>query len=86
MKLAFVRSIAPTIDRRVGAEFVSVEDLKSQFDGIDTNNDDTISKDELRKFLVDQDQALSDKDFEVLWRTIDIDGKNEVDFTGKQPY
>lgn len=81
MKLAFVRSIAKTMNRRVAAESLSVDDLKVQFETIDTGKNGTISMDELSKFLDDQDQTLDDQDFKVLWNAIDLDGENEIDFS-----
>ena len=51
MKTAFARAVAATIDNRTTAQNLSPEDLKNEFDSIDTDNNGTVSKGELRSFI-----------------------------------
>jgi len=77
----FVRGIARNITIADSAGKVSPEELKKEFDHIDSDGGGTISKDELKTF-VDSGKVgtISDKDFEALWHAIDIDNSGEVDF------
>lgn len=77
LKTSFARAIAATIDTRTSAQNLSHEDLKNEFDSIDIDKSGTISKEELHAFIVNSNVAnLSDKDFDVLFATIDIDSNN----------
>ena len=77
----FVRGIARNITIAESAGQVSPDQLKKEFDHIDTDGGGTISKDELKKFVESgKIGTISDKDFEALWHAIDIDNSGEVDF------
>jgi hypothetical protein len=82
LRISFARAVAATIDNRTTAQNLSPEDLKNEFDSIDADKDGAVSKDELRTFIANGNVAtISDKDFDVLFATIDLDGNASLDFT-----
>lgn len=77
----FVRGIARNITIADSAGRVDPEQLKKEFDHIDKDKGGTISKDELKKFLMSGKVGdISDKDVDAMWAAIDIDNSGEVDF------
>jgi Ca2+-binding EF-hand superfamily protein len=82
LKNAFASSIAASMSTRCSARNLSPEELRKEFDGIDTDHSGTVSKEEFKNFITSTDVATLDPhDFEVLFSTIDIDGNKEIDFS-----
>jgi len=82
LKTSFARAVAATINTRATAGDLSPEDLKNEFDSIDTDENGTVSKEELRSFFADSSVVeIDDKDFDVLFASIDLDGNAILDFS-----
>ena len=80
-KLHLVRGIARNISIAGTAGMVSPDKLRKEFDHLDSDGGGAISKDELKKFVESgKVGTISGKDFEALWRAIDIDDSGEVNF------
>jgi len=77
----FIRSIAKHIHIEPTANMTSPENLKKEFDKIDTDEGGTISKEELQVFT-DSGMIgnLSKKDFSAMWSALDLDNSGEIDF------
>jgi hypothetical protein len=55
----------------------SPAELELEFKKIDTNNDGTLTKKEMRSFL----SKMDERDFDAMFAAIDIDGSGTVEFT-----
>ena len=77
----FARRVAQTIRVRAGANQLSPELLQKQFEKMDQDNDGSISKEELWKFLTSgKAGTINESDFNSLWAVIDADDSGNVEF------
>lgn len=80
-KEQFIRTIARNITIAPAAGMLSHDQLQAEFDHIDKDKGGTISKDEMWDFIsTEKVGTMSDKDFEAMWSTLDIDNSGSVDF------
>lgn len=81
LKNAFAESMAASIGKRCSAAEMTPDDLRREFEGIDEDKSGKVSKEEFKTFISASDKVtLDDRDFEVLYRSIDTNGDQEIDF------
>lgn len=77
-KQQFARRVAQELDIQVGnGKKVTIQALAGEYNRIDKNSDDLVSRDELKEYIGDEMNA---KDFEVMWTAIDLDNNGTLDF------
>lgn len=82
IRTAVARSVASTMGARRKADALTARDLQKHFDSLDKDGDGDVSKQDFKAFLDSSTVAeLDDKDFEVLFATLDINGDHQIDFT-----
>jgi len=81
LKEAFSKAISKHIDGGLKSD-LSPNEVAKLYHTVDSDGNGTISKEELKQ-LIDENGlgTLSDKDFDVMFSTIDLDGNNNVSFT-----
>ena len=81
LKEAFSKAISKHIDGGLKSD-LSPDEVAKLYHQVDSDGNGTISKEELKQ-LIDENGlgTLSDKDFDVMFSTIDLDGNNNVTFT-----
>jgi len=81
LKDAFSKAISKHIDGGLKSD-LSPDEVAKLYHKVDSDKNGTISKEELKQ-LIDENGlgTLSDKDFNVMFSTIDLDGNNSVSFT-----
>jgi len=81
IRLRIIRGIAKNITIEPSAGQIDRATLMKEFDHIDKDKGGTISKDEMREWVeLGKIGEVSEKDFNVMWTIMDVDGNNEVDF------
>lgn len=87
MKLRILYVLAQNITIAPTAGKLNAEDLLKEFQHIDKNKDGKMSKDEMSDWIGDGKLGdISDKDFNLMWSVMDIDGDGEVDFVEFSAY
>jgi len=87
MKLRILYGIAQNITIAPTAGKLNAEDLLKEFQHIDKKKDGKISKDEMINWMEDGKLGdISDRDFNLMWSVMDIDGNGEVDFVEFSAY
>jgi len=81
LKSAFGKAIGQHVKGGISNN-VTPDELKKTFQKIDVDENGTISKAELKQIMMDSNGAdLSDRDFEILYSSIDIDGDGALSFS-----
>mmetsp|Transcript_4784 Transcript_4784/g.11942 ORF Transcript_4784/g.11942 Transcript_4784/m.11942 type:complete len:474 (+) Transcript_4784:74-1495(+) len=82
IRTAVARAVASTMGKRRRAESLTPADLQKHFDSMDGDGDGHVTKAEVKAFLESSPVAeLEDKDFEVLFATLDLNHDDMIDFT-----
>jgi len=81
MKMRTLYGIAQNITITPTAGMLNAEDLLKEFQHMNKNKGGKITKDEMRNWIEDGKLGdISDRDFNLMWGVMDIDGDGEVDF------
>ena len=82
IRTAVARAVASTMGPRRRAESLTPMDLEKHFDSLDRDGDGYVTKSEVKDFLETSSVAeLDDKDFQVLFATLDLNHDDKIDFT-----